>query len=166
VRAEVIRVHLSQAGPHGGSPTFVVDVDLVGCRLRLAGRLDRSTVHLLHDAVSTLLRADGRVWVVDATHVTDCDRMAVRAIAAAYRRSIRHDRRLRLTGAPPALLRELTRLRLDHHLLDGDDGTAAVPDPRRPAGEPAATPPDPGRTATLHPPAWLPAPATAPATTG
>jgi anti-anti-sigma regulatory factor len=63
--------------------------------------------------------------VVDATHVTSCDHMGIRGIGVAYRRALRHNRRMRLIGAPPSLHRELTRLRLDHHLLDGDDGVAA-----------------------------------------
>lgn len=53
----------------------------------------------------------------------------IRGIGAAYRRALRHDRRTRLIGAPPSLHRELTRPRLDHHLLDRNDGVAAVPKP-------------------------------------
>ena len=117
------------AGPrHVGPQSFQVRIDLVGCRLHLAGRLDRGTVHLLHDAISTLLLTDGDVWVVDATHVTACDRVGIRGIGAAYRRALRHDRRFELTGAPPFLRGELIRLRLDRHLLDRDRA-ATVPDP-------------------------------------
>ena len=102
--------------------SFQVRIDLVGCRLHLAGHLDRRTVHLLHDAISTLLLTDGAIWAVDATHVTACDRAGIRGLGTAYRRALRHDRRLRLTGAPPFLRRELIRLHVDHHLLDGDRG--------------------------------------------
>lgn len=117
------------AGPrHGGPRSFQVRIDLVGGHLDLAGQLDRRTVHLLHDAISTLLLTGGDVWMVDATHVTACDHVGIRGIGTAYRRALRHDRRLRLTGAPPFLREELIRLRLDHHLLDGDRA-AAVPDP-------------------------------------
>ncbi len=117
------------AGPrHGGPQSFQVRIDLIGGHLDLAGHLDRRTVHLLHDAISTLLLTDGDTWVVDASHVTACDPVGIRGLGTAYRRALRHDRRLRLTGAPPFLHQELIRLRLDHHLLDGDRA-ATVPDP-------------------------------------
>ncbi|PWW22558.1 anti-anti-sigma regulatory factor [Geodermatophilus normandii] len=113
---------------HGGPRSFQVRIDLVGCRVDLAGQLDRRTVHLLQAAISTLLLTDGDTWVVDATDVTACDPVGIRGIGAAYRRALRHDRRLRVTGAPPFLHEELIRLRLDHHLLDGDRA-ATVPSP-------------------------------------
>jgi anti-anti-sigma regulatory factor len=115
--------------PRPDPAPFRLDIDLGRCRIRLAGRLDRSTVHLLLDAVSALLLADGEVWTVDATDVTSCDHMGVRGIGAAYRRALRHGRRVRLIGAPPSLHRQLTRLRLDHHVLDPDDPGDAGPQP-------------------------------------
>jgi anti-anti-sigma regulatory factor len=132
LRAEVIRVSLPQsvpaASPHGDPSSFRIRIDLIGCRVQLAGQLDRRTVHLLHDAISSLLVTDGDVWVVDATDVTSCDRMGVCGIGVTYRRALRHGRRVKLIGAPPSLHRELTRLRLDHHLLDRGDALTAVPD--------------------------------------
>jgi anti-anti-sigma regulatory factor len=121
----------SAAGePHHGEFPSSIRLDLVGCRVELGGPLDRGTVHLLHDAISTLLLVDGDEWVVDATCVTACDGAGIRGIGTAYRRALRHGRRLRLVGVPPVLRRELTRLRLDHHLLDDDDdGAAVVPYP-------------------------------------
>jgi anti-anti-sigma regulatory factor len=110
---------LPQSGT-AGPPSFHVRVDLVAGRLQLTGPLDRGTVHLLHDAISTLLLTDGDVWVIDTSQVTTCDPMGVRGIGSAYRRALRHDRRMRLVGPPPALRRALTRLRLDSHLLDTD----------------------------------------------
>jgi anti-anti-sigma regulatory factor len=120
--------------PHHGGSRSSIRLDLVGCRLEGGGPLDRGTVHLLHDAISTLLLVDGDVWVVDATGVTACDGAGIRGIGTACRRALRHGRRLRLVGVPPVLRRELARLRLDHHLLD--DGGAVVPDP--PGRQPAA----------------------------
>ena len=113
--------------PYGDRPFFRLRIDLPGGRVQLAGQLDRTNVHLLHDAISTLLLTDGAVWVIDATDVTACDGMGVRGIGAAYRRAVRHHRRIRLVGTPAALHRELTRLRLDHHLLGEDALAAAAP---------------------------------------
>ena len=48
------------------------------------------------------------------------DHTGLRAIGAAYRRLLRHDRRLTLCGASPELQRVLTRLRLGRHLLDDE----------------------------------------------
>lgn len=111
-------------GPADASACFRLRVDLGVGRLSLAGPLDRSTAHLLHDGISTLLLTDGAAWVVDVSLVTSCDRAGLRAIGSAYRRALRHDRRMRLVGTPPVLRYGLTRLRLDRHLLDGD---GAVP---------------------------------------
>jgi anti-anti-sigma regulatory factor len=104
--------------------------------VQLAGPLDRGTVHLFQDAVSTLLLTAGPVWVVDATYVTTFDRMGVRSIGVAYRRAIRHDRRMRVIGTPPALRQELAHFRLDHHLLE-DQRLATAPNPV-PASAPGA----------------------------
>jgi hypothetical protein len=67
------------------------------------------------------------LWLVDATALTGCDGAGVRAIGVAYRRALRHNRRMTLVGAPDVLRRELTRLRLGSHVLGHGD----VP-PRRP----------------------------------
>ncbi len=117
--------------PEIGSPetdvrAFLVRVDLVAGRLELAGHLGRGTVHLFHDAISTLLVTDLTAWVVDASGLTACDRVGVHAIGAAYRRALRSDRRLTLTGSPPSLRRDLTRVRLDRHVLAGSDATTTV----------------------------------------
>jgi anti-anti-sigma regulatory factor len=109
-------------------PSFTVYVDLVDGRIRLAGLLDRGTVHLFQEAISALLPGNHDTWVVDTTGLTGCDQIGVWAIGAAYRRALRHHRRMTLTGAPPRLQQSLARLRLDHHLLDGAVGAEAVPD--------------------------------------
>jgi anti-anti-sigma regulatory factor len=111
--------------PRSG-PSFTVHVDLVGGRIRLAGLLDRGTVHL-QDALSALLLANHDTWVVDTTELIGCDQIGLRTIGAAYRRARRHNRQMTLTGAPPLLQQSLARLRLDH-LLDGAVGAGAVPD--------------------------------------
>jgi anti-anti-sigma regulatory factor len=105
-----------------------IRIDLRARLLFLAGPLDRSTVHLLHDAISALLPTDRDVWVVAACHVTVFDRMGIRAIHAAQRRALRHRRRMQLVETPPALQDALSCLPLDHHLLDADDRTARVHD--------------------------------------
>ena len=109
------------------APSLTVLVDLVCGTVRLAGLIDRDTVHLFRDAVTALLLAEHDTWVVDATDLTGCDPMGVRAIGSAYRRALRHDRRMTVTGAPPLLRRSLARLRLDFHVLDGGGGTSTVP---------------------------------------
>jgi len=111
--------------PRSG-PSFTVHVDLVGGRIRLAGLLDRGTVHL-QDALSALLLANHDTWVVDTTELIGCDQIGLRTICAVYRRALRHNRQMTLTGAPPLLQQSLARLRLDH-LLDGAVGAGAVPD--------------------------------------
>jgi anti-anti-sigma regulatory factor len=118
---------LTGSEPRSG-PSFTVHVDLVDGRIRLAGPLDRSTVHLFQEAISALLLGDHDTWAIDTADLTDCDQIGVWAIGAAYRRALRHNRRMRLTGAPPPLQQSLARLRLDHHLLDGAPGAGAVPD--------------------------------------
>jgi anti-anti-sigma regulatory factor len=120
----------SPAGPAVPGPSFLVQVDLVGGRVVLSGRLDRRTAHLLSDAVSALLVGDCPHWTVDTTALTVADHAALRAIGAAYRRAIRHGRRLTILGTSPALHAALTRLRLDHHVLDPGD-------PEQPVSVPA-----------------------------
>jgi anti-anti-sigma regulatory factor len=124
-----VSVHsLSLSGsPQGDSTSFLVRIDLTSGRLQLSGQLDRSTVHLLHDAISILLLTDRDSWVIDATDLTGCDHRGVSAIGAAYRRALRHNRRMTLIGCAPSLQRDLTRLRLDHHILNSTDGVTAIP---------------------------------------
>ena len=113
--------------PISGS-AFTVHVDLVCGRIRLTGVLDRGTVHLFQEAISALRLANHDTWLVDTTDLIGCDQIGVRAIGAAYRRALRHNRRMTLTGAPPPLQQPLTRLRLDHHLLHTPPGPAVAPD--------------------------------------
>jgi anti-anti-sigma regulatory factor len=113
--------------PRSG-PSFTVHVDLVAGRIRLTGVLDSGTVHLFQEAISALLHGNHDTWLVDTTDLIGCDQIGVRAIGAAYRRALRHNRRMTLTGAPPPLQQPLTRLRLDHHLLHNTPGPAAAPD--------------------------------------
>ncbi|MGZ4649089.1 MAG: STAS domain-containing protein [Kineosporiaceae bacterium] len=114
------RMHANQAvdrSPVGDPPSFRVHVDLTTGRLTAAGRLERRTTHLLADAVRTLLVAEHRAWHLDVDGVTAIDTEGVRAVVAAYRLALRHDRRLTLHGPDPALREALGRLRLDRHLL-------------------------------------------------
>lgn len=138
----------------------MIRIDLVSGRLALSGPLTRRTTHLLYDGVSTLVHADADQWVVDAIGLTECDHSGVRAIGTAYRRALRHGRRMVVTGASPALRRVLTRVRLDEHVLvaahrstrpssgTADDVREPAPDPGRfrpaPGSRPTAvgTPPD------------------------
>jgi anti-anti-sigma regulatory factor len=112
----------------GSGPFFTVHVDLVSGRIRLTGLLDRGTVPLFQEAISALLRAERSTWIVDTADLIGCDQIGVRAIGAAYRRALRHNRRMTLTGAPPPLQQALARVRLHHHLLDGTVGAGIVPD--------------------------------------
>jgi anti-anti-sigma regulatory factor len=113
--------------PRSGS-SFTVHVDLVAGRILLAGVLDSGTVHLFQEAISALLLANHDTWLVDTTDLVGCDHIGVRAIGAAHRRALRHNRRMTLTGAPPPLQQPLARLRLDRHLLHNAPRPAAAPD--------------------------------------
>lgn len=113
--------------PHGSVPTFAVHIEPRTGSLRLTGRLERSTTHLFMDAVSALLYAGCPAWVVDLSELTDCDAAGLRAICVAYRRALRHDRRMSLIGTPPGLRQALRRLHLDTHLLIGDPQPEPVP---------------------------------------
>jgi anti-anti-sigma factor len=108
------------APPLPPAGALVVDVDVAAGRLTVSGRLDSRTVRALHSAVSALLLTEQRRWVLDVAAVTVTDHTGLRAIGAAYRRLLRHDRRLTLCGASPDLQRVLTRLRLGRHLLDDE----------------------------------------------
>ncbi|HEY0498888.1 MAG TPA: STAS domain-containing protein, partial [Kutzneria sp.] len=65
-----------------------------------------------HDAVSALLLTDHQHWAVDVTGLTVGDAAGMRTISGAYRRLLRHGRRMTLCGASPTLRQALTRLRL------------------------------------------------------
>ncbi|MCA0143986.1 STAS domain-containing protein [Blastococcus sp. LR1] len=107
-------------------------IDLTVGRLQLAGSLIRSTTFLFHDAITILLLQGNAEWLVDATELDACDLVGVRSIGTAYRRALRHNRRMTLAGASTSLRHELTRLRLDRHLLE------AVTTTVRRLGEPDA----------------------------
>ncbi len=107
-------------------PSLLAEVDVAGGRLRLIGRLDSRTARILHSAVSGLLLTEQRRWMLDVAALTVTDHTGLRAIGAAYRRLLRHDRRMTLSGASPDLQQVLTRLRLGPHLLD-DDHAEPVP---------------------------------------
>jgi anti-anti-sigma factor len=92
---------------------------MVTGRLTMTGRLDARTSYLLYDAVSALLRAGQASWTVDVAGLDVADHAGLRAIAGAYRRALRHDCRITLHGASPALQHALARLRLDRHVLPG-----------------------------------------------
>jgi len=108
--------------PH--HPSLVVNVDVASGRLTVTGRLDGRSARLLHDAVSALLQTDHPAWTVDVTGLTVADHTGLRAVIGIYLRAVRHDRRITLQGASPALERALARMRLDRHLLPGHCGSA------------------------------------------
>jgi anti-anti-sigma factor len=120
-------------GPDGGASSFAVHIDLSTGAVTLAGRLDRRSAHLLHDAVSAMLHSDSarRSWTVDVAELSVADHAGLRAIGRAYRRALRHDRRITLHGASPALQSALTRVHLVHHVL-GEDGPSTAGGPREP----------------------------------
>jgi anti-anti-sigma regulatory factor len=131
----------SAAGaPDRDSPSFTVRLDLIAGRVEVAGLLDRTTAHLFHDAISTLILADCPLWTVDVTELTTCEGMGLHSIGIAYRRALRENRRFRLVGTPPWLRQELTRLHLGHLLHGGLEvghasdvaTTGAEPDGGRP----------------------------------
>lgn len=134
------------------TPSFAIRIDLVSGCLELAGPLTHRTTHLLSDMVSTLVRAgDGGLWVVDVIGLAACDPTDLRAIGPAYRRALRHDGRMLLTGASPALRQALTRSRLDDHVLAAAHRSRL---PKADLAHRARRPaPDPGRS-TRPPGRW------------
>ncbi len=112
----------SPSPPGGALPdpraSLLVEVDVAGGRLCAAGRLDSRSIRTLHTVVSGLLLSEQRHWVLDVTALTVTDHTGLRAIGAAYRRMLRHGRRLTIRGASPDLQRVLTRLHLGRHVLD------------------------------------------------
>ena len=125
----------SEPGPDD-RPTFAIRADLTTGWVHLAGRLDGSTAHLLHDALSTLLDDRHTRWNLDLAELTGADEAGLRAVDAAYRRATRHGREFTLHGASPALQKALTRLSLDRRLLAARPLPAEAEPPRPP------TPPD------------------------
>jgi anti-anti-sigma factor len=121
-----------QPGPDSGA-SFAVHIDLSTGTITLAGRLDGRSAHLLYDAVSAMLHSDSarRSWTVDVAELSVADHAGLRAIGRAYRRALRHDRRITLHGASPALQSALTRVHLVHHVL-GEDGPSTAGGPREP----------------------------------
>ena len=110
--------------PHdGGASSFTVYMDVSRGTISLVGRLDGRSAHLLYDAVSAMLHSDSapRNWTVDVAELSVADHAGLRAIGRAYRRALRHDRRITLHRASPALQSALTRVHLMHHVL-GNDG--------------------------------------------
>jgi anti-anti-sigma factor len=104
------------------TPDFGAHVDLLAGRMTLTGRLDVRTAHLLYDAVSTVLTAGPSSWIVDVGGLTDIDHAGLRSLLRAYRRTLRHGRRIILYRPSPSLERAVTLLRLDHHVLQGARG--------------------------------------------
>jgi anti-anti-sigma factor len=112
------------------SSEFGVHVDLVTGGLTMTGRLDVRTTHLLYDAVSVLLTARHPSWTIDVGRLTDIDHAGLRGLLSAYRRALRHGRRITLYSVSPSLQRALTLLRLDRHVLPGESMLIpAEPDP-------------------------------------
>ena len=110
------------------APTLIVHLDLVEGRVELTGQLHRRTVHLLHDAVATLLLTDCPLWTVDITGLSSWDRLGLRALDAIRRRALRRGRRTTFVGAPPVLRTELLRFHLQQPLHDPrTGGPARVP---------------------------------------
>src|SRR3954451_23138876 len=115
--------------PPKAAPSLIVRIDFVRARLELSGQLDRHTVHVLHDAVSTLLQTDTDRWIINVAGLTGFDPTGLRTIGATYRRVLRHRRRLTLVGPSPLLQAALGRLRLDHHVLASHQNTPPPPNP-------------------------------------
>ena len=136
--------HVCSVGsPVGEAPVepvgFWLDLDVLGGRLTVRGRLDRGTAHLVHDAIAAMLTIERTYWTVDVAHLVVRDRFGLRLLTGAYRRLLRQGRRMTLEGASPELKHALTRLRLDHHVLPHGRGSS---DGSTPHSEP--TPPSVG----------------------
>lgn len=105
---------------HSGPSVFNVDLDLPTGRMTAIGRLDGRSAPLLHDAVSVLLGTEQATLTIDVSGMEVADHAGLRAIGDAYRRAMRHGRRITLRGASPQLRSALTQLRLGPHLLCDD----------------------------------------------
>lgn len=103
--------------PAAASGPLELRVDLVAARLTLTGRLDASTTYLLPAGLALLRAEQYPVWTIDVGGLTAIDDAGVRALSAAYRRAVRHGRRITLDGASPPLQQVLALLRLDTHVL-------------------------------------------------
>ena len=79
---------------------------------------DTSGLRASSAAYRRMLSHGRRMTLLGATSQLQ-DGAALQAIGAAYRRLLRRGRRMTLSGADGALHEQLTRLRLDHHLLPG-----------------------------------------------
>jgi anti-anti-sigma regulatory factor len=108
--------------PAGSERPFAVHLDLRDGRLAVTGRLSRRSSHLLRDAVSAMLDAHRRCWLVEIAEADLGGDAGLQAIGAAYRRLLRGGHGMTLVGADPALCQRLVRARLDRHVL-------APPDP-------------------------------------
>src|SRR4051794_591024 len=104
--------------PPKAAPSLIVRIDFVRARLELSGQLDRHTVHVLHDAISTLLQTDTDRWIIHVAGLTGFDPTGLRTIGATYRRA-----------RPPPL----------------PPPRPAAPRPPPPGGPPPPPPPPPGR---------------------
>jgi anti-anti-sigma factor len=99
-------------------PSLHARLDVGDGTLHLAGRLDLHSVATFHAVVSRLLQDARRRWVIDVEALEYCDVTGLRALSAAYRRTLVHGRRVVVTGAAPWLCRALETIRLDSHLLE------------------------------------------------
>jgi anti-anti-sigma regulatory factor len=72
-----------------------------------------------------------RIWTVHVDELSVADHAGLPAIGRAYRRALRHDRRITLRGASPALQSALTRVHLVHRVL-GNDGPPTAGGPTEP----------------------------------
>jgi len=72
-----------------------------------------------------------RTWTVDVRELSVADHAGPRAIGRTYRRALRHDRRITLQVASPALQSALTRVHLVHHVR-GEDGPPIAGGPTDP----------------------------------
>jgi anti-anti-sigma factor len=100
------------------APSLGVRLDVRDGILHLAGTLDLHTVADFHAAVSKLLDEVPGSLAIDVAELDACDVTGLRALSVTYRRTLVHDRRVVVTGAPPWLRRALHRIRLDAHVLE------------------------------------------------
>ncbi|WP_164704408.1 STAS domain-containing protein [Blastococcus litoris] len=118
-RAVAVAAASARPGAQGSTdlPPLVVRVDLSDGRVTLTGRLAGGGAHVLQEAVSAMLRAGRTSWDVDVAGLDVADDDGLRVLVGAYRRAVRHGRRLTLHRASAQLQGALGRLRLERHLL-------------------------------------------------
>ncbi len=126
----------------GRGTAFAVGLDLISGRLKVAGPLNRDTIHLFHDAIVTLLVCDGARWTVDLTQLTACGHTGAHAIAGACRGALRHSRRVVLVGTPVWLERKLPLLR-HRRPVPGGQGVVAAAGAATAEAAPERHPPPP-----------------------